>query len=362
MRRVGGGGVLALAVLFGLAAPGAPAYGAAGPDVVCTIGNRRLDEISGLAVAGDGYVVVDDGSDKDSHRRIFYLTSRCAVDRKVAYPSVPRDTEDLAVAADGTLWVADIGDNDESRDTVALWKLAPGAARPVLYRFGYPDRPHNAETLVLDGDGTPVIITKDPFTAGLYVPATAPRAGVTTALRKAGSFRIPRTSTANPFGLPGRLVLTGGATAPDGTKVALRTYADAFEFPVTGGDVIAAITNGKARITALPDEPQGESIAYTADGGWLLTVSETSDAPSGTKPKILRYRSALPSRAPSRSTPATPPARPTNASAARDGTAAADGDGDGRRYGPTDLAATVGAAALVLSLIALGMIRRRRRH
>jgi hypothetical protein len=317
------------------------------PATLCTIGDRRLDELSGLAVTGNGYVTVDDGSDDPGHRRIFYLTPRCAVSRAVSYPSRPRDTEDLAMAPDGTLWVADIGDNGRSRKTVGLWKLAAGAAKPVLHRFSYPDGPHDAEALVLNGDGTPVIVTKDPFTAGLYVPAAALKAGVTTALRRAGSFPIPATSTNNPFGLPGRLVLTGGATAPDGTKVALRTYADAFEFPVTGGDVIAAVTTGTPVTTALPDEPQGESLAYTADGASLLTVSETAGAPPGTKPRISRYPSALHHTA--TATRAASPARPDAPAAAA---------GPRQTSAATRIAA---AGAIVLVLLTLALIRRRRR-
>ena len=186
------------------------------------------------------------------------------------------------------------------------WRRAP--AKPVLHRFTYPDGPHDAETLLLNGDGTPIIVTKDPFTAGLYVPAAAP--GPRRPPRCAGRFvRIPGTSTSNPFGLPGRLVLTGGATAPDGTRVALRTYADAFEFAVTDGDVIAAVTTGKAVTTALPDEPQGESLAYSADGASLLTVSETGGAPAGTRPEIPRYASGLPAAEP-RPPPRPPPRRP----------------------------------------------------
>jgi hypothetical protein len=342
----------------GVAGPELVAHTAVTPEAVCTIDGRRLDELSGLAVAGGGYVAINDGSDDRSRRRIFYLSSTCAVRRTVSYPSRPRDTEDLAVAPDGTLWVADIGDNDKGRDTVALWKLPPGAAKPVLYRLSYPDRPHDAEALLLNGDGTPVIVTKDPFTAGLYMPARTPRAGVTTPLRRAGSFRIPQTSTGNPYGVRGRLVVTGGATAPDGSKVALRSYADAFEFPVTGGDVIAAVTTGEARVTALPDEPQGESIAYTADGGWLLTVSETSDAPPGTRPTILRYRSALPTVVPSPSAPVTASARAGRPAST---SPPADSGEDARRYGGSGVAATIGAGALVLALAALGLIRRRRR-
>jgi len=352
--------VAAPVVVPAVAAPAVAARAVAAPAraqpvTVCTVSDRRLDELSGLAGAGAGYVTVNDGSDDASHRRIFYLTSRCALSRSVSYPSRPRDTEDLAVAPDGTLWVADIGDNGRSRKTVGLWKLAPGAAKPVLHRFTYPDGPHDAETLVLNGDGTPIIITKDPFTAGLYVPAAKLKAGATIALRRAGSFAIPQTSTSNPYGLPGRLVLTGGATSPDGTKVALRTYADAFEFPVTGGDVIAAVTTGTAVTTALPDEPQGESVAYSADGTALLTVSETAGAPAGTKPRILRYPSALHTAARSSAAPAASSARPGSPAAAA-GEPAPEPD-------PTKItkAGAAGAAVILLALLALGLARRRRR-
>lgn len=361
MRRAGRAGSVAAAILLAPnnALPPVTAGLAAGakPATVCTISDRRLDELSGLAVAGNGYVTVNDGSDDPGHRRIFYLTSRCALSRTISYPSRPRDTEDLAMAPDGTLWVADTGDNGRSRKTVGLWKLAPSAAKPVLYRFTYPDGPHDAEALVLDGDGTPVIVTKDPFTAGLYVSVATPHAGAITALRRAGSFRIPDTSTSNPFGIPGRLVLTGGATAPDGTKVALRTYADAFEFPVTGGDVIAAIAAGTAVTTALPDEPQGESLAYTADGASLLTVSETAGAPAGTKPKISRYPSALHTATPSPSAPATSPAGGGSPAAAVEPRQTSDAT----KITTAGLVVTAGTGAIVLALLAFGLIRRRRR-
>jgi hypothetical protein len=341
--------------------PALPARAAAGgkPATVCTISDKRLDEISGLAVAGNGYVTVNDGSDDAKRRRIFYLTSRCALSRTVSYPSRPRDTEDLAVAPDGTLWVADVGDNGRSRETVGLWKLAPGAAKPVLHRFTYPDGPHDAEALVLNGDGTPVIVTKDPFTAGLYVPAATPKAAATTALRRAGSFRIPDTSTSNPFGITGRLVLTGGATAPDGTKVALRTYADAFEFPVADGDVIAAITTGTAVNTALPDEPQGESLAYTADGSSLLTVSETAGGPAGAKPKVSRYPSALRTATPSPSAPAISPGRSESPAAAAVEPRPASAVTGLTAFG---IAVIAGIGAILVALLAVGLIRRYRRN
>jgi hypothetical protein len=299
------------AVLAALLVPGPVA---AAPQRVCRIGDARLDELSGLAATADGgYIVVNDGSDFASHRRIFFLDRRCAVTRAVAYPSRPRDTEDLALAADGTVWVGDIGDNGLNRDTIALWRLAPGARTPRLYRLAYPDGPHDAEALLLTSAGTPVIVTKTVAAAGVYVPEGPLDAGRTTPLRRAGGVTLPMTTTSNPFSLPGRLVVTGGAAGPDGRRATLRTYADAFEFDVPGGDLVRALTRGTPRVIPLPDEPQGESVAYTPDGAALLTVSEVARQPAGTRPELLRY--PLPDR------PATAVASPAAASPARSSSA-----------------------------------------
>jgi hypothetical protein len=282
-----------------LLAPMLAAAVAAGP--VCKVDDKRLDEISGLVATADGYVVVNDSADDASHRKIFFLEKDCSLRRTVSYPSRPRDTEDLQLGRDGTLWVADIGDNGENRDTIALWKLAPGSSKPKLFRLSYPDGPHNAEALLVGADGTPIVVTKTPGAAGIYVPDGSLKSGGTTTLRAAGTVSVPITTTDNPFSLPGRLVITGAASSPDGSRVALRTYADAFEYDVTDGDVVKALTTGKPRQIALPGEPQGESVAYTADGTALLTISE------GPKPPLLRH--ALPDApaAPSPS-PSTPPA------------------------------------------------------
>ncbi|MDI6100207.1 hypothetical protein QLQ12_16505 [Actinoplanes sp. NEAU-A12] len=262
------------------------------PEAVCRVTDKRLVEISGLVADGSGYVVVNDGADEESGRRIFFLNRSCKVVRAVPYPASPRDTEDLARAADGTLWVGDIGDNGQNRDNVGVWRLAPGARAPKLFRMSYPDGPHDAEALLVAGNGTPVVVTKDPLTAGVYVPDGPLQEGRTTPLRRAGAFRIPLSGTGNPFGFRGRLVVTGGAVSPDGRRVLLRTYADAFEFDVpadgtTADGVVRAITGGTPRTVALPDEPQGESITYTADGTALLTVSEVTETAADIA--LLRY-------------------------------------------------------------------------
>ncbi|MFG1780651.1 hypothetical protein ACGFIR_26115 [Micromonospora sp. NPDC049051] len=341
--RLAAGTVVALAVT---AAPGAavadPSPAAAAGTPVCEVRGGRLSEISGMAVTDSGYVMINDGADDEARRRIFFLDERCSVVRSVSYPSRPRDTEDLAVGADGTIWVADTGDNDRSRQTIGVWKLPPGADRPVLHRMAYPDGPHDVEALLVTGDDRPLVVTK--HSANLYAPSAGLRPGTTTPLVKVGRVRLPASTTSNPFGALGRAVVTGAATAPDGRRVVLRTYADAYEFDVPDGDVVAALTGGTPRVIGLPDEPQGESVAYSRDGRSLLTVSETANQPPGTRPTILRY--PLPAAAASPTPPATPTTPASTARAARDETGRSGGVG-------TYL---VAAGALGLALVAVALV------
>ncbi|WP_199716475.1 NHL repeat-containing protein [Micromonospora musae] len=357
MRRADGvgrrrGAVLGVLVLLAaVTLPGAAWAGSAAPgEPACEVRDARLTELSGMVATDDGFVVINDGAENEARRRIFFLDRSCAVVRAVPYPTRPLDTEDLAVGADGTVWVADIGDNDRSRETIAVWKLAPGADRPVLHRMSYPDGPHDAEAMLVTGDGRPVVVSK--FSGNLYAPTGALRPGATVPLAKVGQVRLPASTTSNPYGLLGRSAVTGAATAPDGRRVVLRTYADAFEFDVAGGDVVAALTGGTPRATPLPNEPQGESISYAADGRSLLTVSETADQPPGTRPTILRYPLAGP--APSGSPAATP--EPTGATPADSSAAGEDG---GSRV---VLVAALAAGALGVLFIVVALLARARRR
>jgi hypothetical protein len=336
------------------------------PAPVCRITDDRLVEISGLVTDPNGYVVVNDGADEDSGRRIFFLNRKCKVTRAVRYPSQPRDTEDLARSADGALWVGDIGDNDRERDSVGVWRLAPGAKKPELLRMSYPDGPHDAEALVVAGDGIPIVITKDPFTAGVYVPDGPLKPRSTTPMRRAGSFGIPVTGTDNPFGFRGRLVVTGAAMSADGRRVAIRTYADAFEVdvaaPETAAGVVQAISEGDPRRIALPDEPQGESIAYTADGAALLTVSEVTGESGGNGVPLLRYPlpgAPAPVARPSSASPSSstgPPAAAASPVAARPaaGTPAA--------ASRVPAGAIIAGLALAVAAAAIAVVTTRRRR
>jgi DNA-binding beta-propeller fold protein YncE len=238
----------------------------AGADEVCTVDDPRAVELSGLVATRDGYVSIVDSQWNTDTVIVVYLDASCHLVRTQGYPTTPRDPEDLAVAPDGALWVADIGDNataESRRQTIALWRIPPGGGPAVIHRLTYPDGPHDAEALLFNGDGSPVVITKE-FNETAYVyQATRPLEPNTAAgvpMRRAGEL----TAT----------LVTGAATSPDRSRVAIRTYGQAYEWDVPDGDVVRAMTQGTPRITPLPDEPQGEAIAYTVDGEAFLTLSD----------------------------------------------------------------------------------------
>lgn len=243
------------------------------PQDRCAVTDPRLGELSGLAVddAGGLWAMADGGRQVQVQR---IDPGSCAVLETRTADLDPRDPEDLARGPDGILWVGDIGDNELRRDTVAVVELpASGPAR--LHRLTYPDGPHDAEALLADPAGRPVVVIKDAARpAGVYRTAAPPDGSGPTPLVRVGEVALPVSDTAGgPLGGLGTRVVTGAATSHDGRVVALRTYTDAWLYAAPDGDPVAALAGRPLRVP-LPDEPQGEAIAFTAAGD-LVSGSET---------------------------------------------------------------------------------------
>ncbi|HEY2794500.1 MAG TPA: hypothetical protein VGJ28_19220 [Micromonosporaceae bacterium] len=293
-----------------------PVSTAAAPSTVCQIGSGGNGAVflTGLAALKSGYVAVD-AANPDWGKYVLYFNSKCIRTNRLSYPGAgAHDPQDVQVDKSGNVWVADSGDASPSdRPFITLWKFPAGGGNVLSYRFTYPDGAHQAKAMVLDGDGRPIFVTQPSSgdgVAGLYEPPSGSlRSGSTVAMTKVGTFKPEQTGTTNKLSISGNLLVTGGADALDGTKVVLRTYSDAYEWSVTNGDVAGAITKNKPIITPLPNEPQGEAIAFTGDGKDFVTVSNVSSATS-----ILKY---APGVAPSPSAKAKAPAGPKKKSAIR---------------------------------------------
>ncbi|SIR44987.1 hypothetical protein [Micromonospora avicenniae] len=295
-------GLIGATVAFTGVALAAPAASSATAPVPgkkrCTITDERPRQLSGLAAASTGFVVINDDSDIESRRRVYLLDSKCKISKEVSYPGDgPVDTEDVALSPDKkTVWIADTGDEPigERRKHVAVWTMpVSGSKKPTLHRLSYPEgKPHDAEALLVGDDKLPLIITKvTSGAADIYRPAAALTSGddEPVAMEKVGSLKLPMTQTENPLAVMGRVAITGAARSPDGGKVVLRTYADAFEYDVTDGDIVKALTGGKPRVTPLTD-PFGEAITYSPDGKSFLTVSDVGKlGDDEAKVEILSY-------------------------------------------------------------------------
>jgi hypothetical protein len=274
-RLLATGGLLGAALVLASGVPASAEEGTApapaGPTVRCQITDPRIPELSGLVVRGDRMVAINDGGEQVA---VYVLDGGCQVLDVLTAAIDPYDPEDLAVGADGTVWLADTGDNATNRPTVALMALRPDGTSSI-YRLTYPDGPHDAEALILAPDGTPYVVTKEVLGASsVYVPAAPLVDGGTVGLGKVSTVNLTLTGTpGGPVGRAGQLLVTGGAVSPDGTHLAVRTYTDAYVWALTGSDVVGALATEPVRV-ALPDSPQGEAISFTADGGALVIASE----------------------------------------------------------------------------------------
>lgn len=332
----------------------APVAPPPGPQALCAVSAPELAELSGMVVADGELVALPDGGRRVTlYRMGGALDGDCAVTGTRRADIDPADVEDLALGPDGSLWAADTGDNARSRDTVAVI-VVPPAGEARLHRLTYPDGPHDAEALLVDPAGRPVIVTKEIGGAGVYRTAAPPDGVGPTPLERLGDVRLPPSDTPGgpvAAGFGSRLV-TGAAVSADGRVVALRTYTDAWLYRAPDGDPATALTeNGAPFRVPLPDEPQGESIAFGPDG----TLYSGSEARRG----VLGEIRAVPGA------PALLPAigaEPTTTPGPESGAAAPPPDDLPEAPPPWGPAATGGAIAVGLLLAAIGAMALRGRR
>jgi len=194
----------------------------------CKVTSEKLDEISGLVATSAGYVMVNDSTEDESHKKIFFLDTKCKIVNEVAFTGKgPRDPEDLLLSPDGkTLWIADIGDNSYNKNdgnrraTIGFWKMAAdGSGKPTLNRVRYPEGDyHDAEAMLLTGDGTPLVVTKEiGKPALLYQPTGAlqPDNEAGVPLKRVGQLTLsPTVTPGNSYARLGNKTISGGAVAP----------------------------------------------------------------------------------------------------------------------------------------------------
>jgi hypothetical protein len=277
--------------------PAEAAYGHA--VLLFNLQDAEIDESSGV-VAGsqDGVLFTHNDSEDAPPWRFFAVGANGqTLATYTAIGSLNTDWEDMSrgPGSDGkpALFFGDIGDNFLIRPFLVIYEVAEPAVDvasegaqvqvPVvsIKRFVYPDGRHDSETLLVHPvTGEIAVVTKDATgESGVYVEGEEILPGLATLTRVATiSFtKIARPYQPTDFDQTSRLLATGGDISPDGRRLVVRTYVEAFEWDISKG--LATGLNGAPLRIELPFTKQGEAICYARDGRAVLTTSEQLPAP-----------------------------------------------------------------------------------
>jgi len=193
--------------------------------------------------------------------------------------AVATDWEDIALAAcpgsrsESCLFIADTGDNDETRETVRIYAVPEpktvgtrdSTRRTRMARtleFRYEHGPRDVEALLVAHDGSIHLFTKGRWhRSEHYALAAAAWETPRPVARRVAELPIQSRATF------GRWV-TGAALAPSGKVVAVRTYSEIYLFAFDGYQ----LSDQPVRVCSVAAaEPQGEAVDFLDDSTMVLT-------------------------------------------------------------------------------------------
>lgn len=243
-----------------------------------SLGEHELSGLAASRVAANVLWTQGDDSDAD----VYAISAQNAGLRGTLHlPGADAvDWEDIAVApcdAGSCIYIADTGDNDLTRATVAIYQVTEPAEVVVgtrdtawiRYELRYPDRAHDVEAVFVDPrDGAAYGLTK--VDAGAATVFRLPLTGgaISTAV-VVGAF-------APPSGDP--RVTAADFTVDDcGARLGIRTHDRLFELRGDAAATIASLLAADPIELPVADEPQGEGFAF-GDGAYF-TLGEGTTSP-----------------------------------------------------------------------------------
>ncbi|HZX07978.1 hypothetical protein [Kribbella sp.] len=272
------GTALTAASATGTALTATSAIGTADPAAkkLFSINDDRIKKPTGLVRSSKHQGTYWAVSSSGSTGRVFALDTTGKVQAVFRFGAPVKDVEALGMDRNGTLYIADIGDANASRNQIEIYTIPEPASlqdssnvKYHQYDFKYPDGAHDAETLLID-----------PATSQLYV-VTKSSKGTGTIYSAPASPTRQGTNDLTKLAPAPTGVITDGTFLTDGQRVVLRTSTDLAT--VAWGDNPNAI----ARSAALPGE--GDSVALGATDGTVVFAA------GGTSPGV--YELAVPAKA-----------------------------------------------------------------
>lgn len=250
--------------------------------------DAQLAELSGLVASRSQPGVLYAHNDSGDTARFFAVTTTGRTITEFLVDGASNvDWEDIALGpcpAGTCLYIADSGDNERTRTDLALYRLTePGGLLAASvspkksiaaekFRFQYPATRYDAEALfVHPATGRVYLVTKEGAGERAHLfrfPATLD-AATTATLEEVGKLSVP-TDTQTP--------VTAADVSPSGQSVLIRMGNVTVQLAAPAGDFEAfrAATPG---VVPTAVEPQGEAVAFLADGLGYVTSSEKAGGP-----------------------------------------------------------------------------------
>jgi hypothetical protein len=232
-----------------------------------TLLNAGIKEASGIAdsrtAPGNLWVAEDSGNPPQLHLLNYNGQATGKIYLKGA---TNRDWEDIALAGN-TLYVADIGDNDNSKSNYTIYEFPePALGTDTVgtfnrIRFRYPDGPRDAEALLADPQTQIIyLITKRDNPSRIY--------------KLEPPFNYQAIDTATfvqelPFS-----GVVSAALSPDGTEAILKTYTGLYYYKLQAPPSVDALFRQEPKELAYLIEPQGEAITFARNNSGFFTLSE----------------------------------------------------------------------------------------
>ncbi|NLT66658.1 MAG: hypothetical protein GXX84_08655 [Acidobacteria bacterium] len=251
------------------------------PREVARLQDENIDESSGIAASIRYEGAFWTHNDSGDSARIFLVgkdgETLATVNLKGASN---RDWEDIAsfkIGNEGYVLVADVGDNDKSRDDCVLYIIrepvvsGKGLTLDIeparMIRFSYEDGPRDCEAVGIDAtESTIYLVSKDRDESQIYSMPLPPESSTSPVIAR----RIASISLRYPNAMD---------VSPDGRRAVILTYGDAYEFSRADGETWAQAFSRAPLLIKAPVRKQGESICYGSDGRTLYLTSENKSQP-----------------------------------------------------------------------------------
>ncbi len=276
------------------------------------VANPELIEASGIAASQQHPGVFWAHNDSGSQPTLYAIGSAGEDLGSFPVPGIAGiDVEDIALL-DGSVYLADIGDNNERRSSVFVYRFdepVPGSGEGIgpvaTFEFVYPDGAHDAESFLVDPISRDLVILDKSFRigggdGGLLSPSPARifvtpapssdadgAAGEPITMEQVGTVAVdelalrataegPEDALFTQLGLGG--LATGASIRNDGGAIAVRTYATVWLFDRSPGQSIAEALGGVPCEAPTLAEQQGEAVDFLpGTGSGFVTVSEGSN-------------------------------------------------------------------------------------